>query len=322
MAIALLAVGGLAAYAATRTQPRAHRVALKSSPPPTTVVVQTPQSAEPKPATQKTAPKGEPRTTPSSRQNSQPRRIAHRPSGPSHASTTTTRRTAAVQSTPAIPKRTPRPPRTSSKHSVRIADSFDTNVFDGTIWQAFQEGTGFEVGQSNGQLVWTFSSSATPGGAYNNVGGHYGTLCLFPGDFNARVDYTLAQWPPGNGVGIGLWAFLGPTNIATVVSRSSSPKYGEQYRSWLPPEGDSVAVPDRAGSLRIARVKGVITTYFRHNGAWRMLDSNRELGAASIAISALAPATDWQGKPVTVAFDNFVVTAPKASCPPGAEPNG
>jgi hypothetical protein len=66
----------------------------------------------------------------------------------------------------------------------------------------------------------------------------------------------------------------------------------------------------------------VITTYFRHNGAWRMLDANRELGAASIAISALAPATDWQGKPVTVAFDNFVVTAPKASCPPGAEPNG
>jgi hypothetical protein len=63
-----------------------------------------------------------------------------------------------------------------------------------------------------------------------------------------------------------------------------------------------------------------MTTYFLHDGAWRELDSNRMPGAAAIAIGAYAPASDWQGEPVTVAFDNFVVTAPAASCPAGAKP--
>jgi DNA-binding SARP family transcriptional activator len=319
-ALALLVAGGLGTYAATRHEPRAHRIA--AAPKPLRSVRRGPIIA----------PARSSRRTPESNNNRAPiaatrqattRRMPHRAGRLKRAPTSTTQKT----SGPGGPKpsgtsRTaPTKTRTTTTHRVRIADSFSSDAFNGAIWSVTREGTGSDVGQSNGRLVWNFPSSATPGGAYNDVGGLYGTQCRFPGDFDARVDYTLVQWPAGNGVTTVLWAFFGPKNYGTLVTRSSSPQSGEQYTSYLSPTtGAGAVTADLAGSLRITRVDEVVTMYFRHDGKWHELDAEPVGGAAEIAIGAYSQAGDWQGKPVTIAFDNFVVTASKAICPPGAEP--
>jgi DNA-binding SARP family transcriptional activator len=302
--LALLVGGGLAAYAATHNGPRVHRIAAAPARSPaaatrqtTTILVIQPKAA----------------TTPS---RAQPRASRHADATHHPRPRTIRPRENPVRSPP-ITTRT----RVTSQHRVRIADAFSSNVVNGAIWNVIREGTGFDVGQSGGRLVWNFPSTATPAGAFSDVGGHYGTQCRFPGNFDARVDYALAQWPAGNGVVTALSAFFGPKNYGTQVTRSSSLQGGEQYTSYLSPTtGAGAVTDDLLGSLRITRVDEVVTMYFRHSGTWHELAAEPVGGAAVIGIGAYSPSGDWQGKPVTVAFDNFVVTAPKAICPPGAEP--
>ncbi len=305
--LALVIGGGLGAYAATRHGPRTHRIAASTAP--SRVVVRSRPSRTAVASTRKRAQVVAPRHQLPARQTTRQAVVSkHKQTHPTHK-------------LPA-PASTVVPTKTTTTHSIRIADSFSSNVFNSAIWNVIREGSGADVSQMNGRLVWDFPDTAAPGGTYNSVGGHYGTQCRFPGDFDARVDYALPQWPAGNGVVTVLWAFFGSKNYGTDIARSSSPQSGELYTSYLSPTtGGGAVTSDLAGSLRITRIDEVVTTYFRHNGAWRELAAEPLAGAAEIAIGAYSQAGDWQGKPVSVAFDNFVVTAPKAICPPGAEPS-
>jgi len=75
------------------------------------------------------------------------------------------------------------------------------------------------------------------------------------------------------------------------------------------------------GSLRIARVKGVETTYFRHGTRWQPLVTSREIGAAVISLQALSDGQDsFGGQELKVAFDNFKVRGVHPSCAPGTRP--
>ena len=185
------------------------------------------------------------------------------------AKTTTTRATATPPPTP-----------------VTISDSFDGDQIDGTIWYQIQAGSGWGFAQNNGQLEFTFPPGTTPGGQYDAAGGHIGTQCSFPGDFDARVDFTLTAWPPQNGVVASLWGWFGPTNIAAQVNRSSN-QWGDSYNAWFdstPPA--TVFVPDKSGTLRLARVHGVLTGYFLHNGRWQSMSTRRIDLPVKIAVGA------------------------------------
>ena len=207
---------------------------------------------------------------------------------------------------------------------MTISDTFDGNQIDGTIWYPIRFGTDWTMTEREGHLEFSFPPSSLPGPPYDNFGGHIGTQCKFPADFDARVDFTLVNWPPGNGINVLLYAFLGPTNIGWQSWRRSSAQYGESYGSYTGTAA-SVSLNDATGSLRLARHNGTITAYFLHNGAWDELTSGQDTSPATIAISAIWGAGynngPFSGQQVTVDFDSFTVTGTNPICPRGSQPS-
>lgn len=218
---------------------------------------------------------------------------------------------------PPPPRPPPAPPKPSHPRLVTISDKFGDDLIDGRIWYRIYQGTGWTVGQTGGRLRWEFPPGTAPGGTWNNYGGHLGTRCLFPGDFDARVEYTLVDWPTANGVFVSLWTFFKPDNEGWESWRASSTEFGEQYGSYLGPKGgSSVDLADQTGTLRLRRRAGIVTAYFLHNGRWVATGSSTNRRTTVIAIGAgsgpgIAPIRSDR---VVVELDNFTVTAVDPDC--------
>jgi hypothetical protein len=76
------------------------------------------------------------------------------------------------------------------------------------------------------------------------------------------------------------------------------------------------------GSLRIARVNNLETTYYWHGGRWVKGAHSRAFGQAFIKLQAVSDGENlFGGQELMVAFDNFRVTGVHPSCPPGARPS-
>lgn len=213
---------------------------------------------------------------------------------------------------------TPKPP---PPRIVTISDDFSGNQIDGTIWYQIYQGTGWQLSQQNGHLEFTFPPGTTPGGQWNIYGGHVGTLCKFPGDFDARVDYTLVQWPASNWIDVSLWSFFQPNNEGWEAVRQSSPQSGEQYSGYIGPgHGGSVSLDDMSGTLRLTRRHGLVTAYFLHNGKWLSFGSAYNAHTTAIAVGAGSEQNPpVRSDQVVVDFDNFTITAADPICPLGAQ---
>jgi DNA-binding SARP family transcriptional activator len=197
--------------------------------------------------------------------------------------------------------------------TVTISDSFSSDYIDPTIWGMVTDGGDVSAAEEGGRLVLTVGPKAVPEGTYDQIDVHAGTQCSFPGDFDARVDYKLLEWPAGDNVWVGLNAIY--ANAA--VMRQASTQFGDIYRSWVTTANGNVPLPDTSGSMRITRVDGVETTYFWHEGRWRKLSSAPSPGAAVFGLGASSGANDGFGhREVKVAFDNFRVTGRSPVCPP------
>jgi DNA-binding SARP family transcriptional activator len=239
--------------------------------------------------------------------------------------TTTSTTPSKATTTPRVPpKQTPRPtprPTTTPKpvsppRAMTIADTFGGSAIDPTTWDQIRDGTGWDMTEEGGHLEFRFPPSSVPGGVFGDFGGHVGTLCSFTGDFDARVDYQLVEWPVGNEVTVTLFSFLGPQNASFQSTRTShsSAGGGEQYSSytgwWSSYLGD-----DRSGTLRVARRNGVVTTYYRHGGSWETMSAARDTGRASFGVGAMAKSTaGFGGQTITVDFSNFTVTGTNPTC--------
>jgi DNA-binding SARP family transcriptional activator len=215
--------------------------------------------------------------------------------------------------------RRPKKPRT-----VAISDDFSGGQIDGTIWYEIYQGTGWDLSPDNGQLEFTFPPGTAPGGQWDNYGGHVGTLCKFPGDFDARVDFSLVQWPAANGIVVSLWTFFKPNNEGWEAWRQSSSQWGEQFGSYLGQgHGGGVSLDDATGTLRLRRKDGLVTAYFLRNAKWVSLGSARNARTTVIAVGAGSgenpPVRDDR---VVVDLDNFTITAADPICPPGAQGSG
>lgn len=246
------------------------------------------------------------------------------------AAATTTTTTATHAAPPATASTTTAPvKRTVSKPPptpVTISDTFDGSQIDNTIWYQISEGSGWTLAQNDGQLEFAFPPDSQRGGQWDTFGGHIGTQCRFPGDFDARVDFTLSQWPAANGVMASLWGWFGPENTGWSSWRASSAQGGEQYGAYLGvgTVTGSPQVDDTTGTLRLARHAGVVTAYFLHDGGWVALGSAHMTETAKVAVGAGAwppnVGNPFAGRQVVVDFDNFSVTAVDPDCPPGSEP--
>jgi DNA-binding SARP family transcriptional activator len=241
------------------------------------------------------------------------------------APTTTTVRPAVIRKTkplhdtvattiPATTTTAPPPRRPAT-----ISDTFAGTQIDSTIWYQIAAGTGWTLTQDNGYVQFSFAADAAPGGQYNRIGGHLGSQCKFPGDFDARVDFALPTWPARNGVVVSLWGFF--NNVGYAAWRQSSPQWGELFGSYTGPgQSGGVQLDDTSGSLRLARHDGLLTAYFMHKGSWDPVTSSRSSGVANVAIGADA-GPDFAGQPVVVDFSNFSVKGDDPICPPGSQPS-
>jgi DNA-binding SARP family transcriptional activator len=209
-----------------------------------------------------------------------------RPTSPpttnSHATTTARPpKTTTKQPTPPPATTMPRPPTTTTTTPktppklVTISDTFGSDFLDPLIWGGTVLSDGnVSIVETGGQLQITVGAQAQPllehysWGDSRRIDVHVGTACSFPGDFDMRVDYTLPEWPVGDGV----IAFLGSADAGGAVGRQSVPS-GDEYQGWIWPNGNlgNAPLPDSSGTLRIARVNGVETAYFRHLGSWSTL---------------------------------------------------
>jgi DNA-binding SARP family transcriptional activator len=198
-----------------------------------------------------------------------------------------------------------------------IADDFEDGVRNVSTWHVIVTGTNVDVVEQNGSLEIGIGAGATPGGTYNNIDGHYGTMCTFPGDFEARVDYRLLSWPPQSGVYLALNAFF--ANAFVERWSQSAEEAGvdplEVYGSWIQPRFSVVNTSDQQGSLRLRRKNGVVTSYFLSAGQWRTIDAARRTGGAVMGIQLAANQGVSVQKTVRVAFDNFNLSGAGAICP-------
>ena len=170
--------------------------------------------------------------------------------------------------------------------------------------------------QRSGRLEITVLADAQPDPAWNQVGGHYGTRCQYTADFDASVDFELLTWPARSGVYAGLNAIFADS----AVVRQSSPQWGDQYASWVGRANGAIPLEDRQGRLRLRRIGATITTYFWYDGAWRKIVSGTSTGPATLGLQLQADGDEFAHTEVRVAYDNFVVTASDADCPPGSDP--
>lgn len=128
-----------------------------------------------------------------------------------------------------------------------ITDNFNEATLDGLVWSPNSGGTGANMALANGQLVFSIAADATFDPQYNYAGSSVGTLCQFPGDFDARVAFTLLQWPPANGARISLSVWQGSLPVEE-IERVTAP-WGEAYHPY--PVGSSVTLADHSGWLRV-----------------------------------------------------------------------
>jgi hypothetical protein len=198
-----------------------------------------------------------------------------------------------------------------------VSETFDADP-DESLWHIFTQGGGPKALQRNGRVEISIPANATPSSNEGQISGNYDLNCLFPGDFDAQIDFELIQWPRANGVYASLVARVGPRPftpryIFPQISRRSIPD-NEEYQSYLDVSNVSVPSNDSQGRLRVARRNGRITTYYWKSARWVAVDSAQHSGPALVSFDAITNDVGFGRVDVSVAFDNFTLFANRADC--------
>ena len=196
---------------------------------------------------------------------------------------------------------------------VRIVDTFDGSTINPQIWEWDTTGTGVDVAQRNGRLELMMHAAATPDAHWNAISGYYMTSCSFTGDFDARIDYTLLDWPGASGTVVALDVAFAD-NVVNIVRGSRAS--GQEDYSFDAPSGESrhLLTSDMGGGFRMTRVGGLITSYIRSGKTWVKFDSARRSGSVRLRPILWASGSDFAHQDVMVAFDNFMLLAPPSGC--------
>lgn len=209
------------------------------------------------------------------------------------------------------PRPKPKPKPAPPVALVRISDNFDDGLFDRATWYR-SSSTGVTIEEQGGRLEVSVQPDAVAEGDYKLISASYGTTCRYLGDFDARIEFELLEWPEANGVVVQLAAWFNDTNVGAV---RQSQTWAEEYASWMTNRGRSNPSADGRGTLRVRRVGDRITTYFRRAQDWYPLQSERGYtGAPIIGIQTMSKDEWFADKPVRIAFDNFSLTAAKRAC--------
>jgi Tol biopolymer transport system component len=192
-----------------------------------------------------------------------------------------------------------------------FSDDFNDGVRD-PFWHVIQD-PGSTVQEVNGRLELAISGSAVPGGQFDQVDAHYGSNCTLPGDFDMQVDYSLTQWPAGDGMFAGLSGIF-----ASAAVFRNSPAIGDSYTAFSGPVAVGIPTMDLSGSFRLVRAGSLLTAYYRGSGdtTWtQLLAAPATPGNAVVGLGLQTPASSFGHRDASVAFDNFRLNGGQLSCP-------
>jgi len=194
----------------------------------------------------------------------------------------------------------------STSPTAPLVETFDDGVFDGSLWHEVVQGTGVSIGKVGGRLEVDVA-----GGSFGSFGAHFGLQCQLAGDFDLQVAFELLDWPAVNGFQAFLSGFT--TSTSAQIFRESKP-WGENYGSWIDPVSSSTPTSDAAGSLRLTRTGGVVTTWYRSGGTWVAHETGPRPEPMTVGVGA-GDFNTLSGLHVRVAFDNFRIDSGELSCP-------
>jgi DNA-binding SARP family transcriptional activator len=226
------------------------------------------------------------------------------PAAPTHA-----KPRPSVTTTSAVPTKTTGPPTAWTT----LSDDFSGTTPNVKLWNTWSDGSGASSELVNGRLEFTIPANAQTGGTYNLVGPAWGMQCRFDGDFDARIDYQLLEWPAAVGAHVQLSSWIFP-DVNSASGRQTN-QYADQYSGNINQHFTLVTTTDTKGTLRLARTNGVQSSYYLSNGKWLRLESAKASGPAQIGIQLFGMANEWTHQEVRVAFDNFSISAPALVCP-------
>jgi hypothetical protein len=193
-----------------------------------------------------------------------------------------------------------------------IGDPFVGSAIDPNVWLPWgtnQPGL-VDFGQSGGVMAVNVSAGAQPDFVVSGT-----TRCLAHGDFDARVDFNLVDWPAQGGVWVSLAVAGTPYNVYR-VSWQLEPN--EAYGAFLPPAGTTTGAGGTSGTLRLTRTGDVFTAYYLSGLDWIPIISGAgptDDVPLGIGVGNISGAATFAGLPVTVDFDNFKVNAQQIVCP-------
>jgi hypothetical protein len=192
-------------------------------------------------------------------------------------------------------------------------------VFDPGSWHIASHGSGFGVFERNGRLELEAVADPVWDPDENGAETHYGTQCLMTGDFDARVEYELLDWPTRNGVSVTFGAYIryGRDTTWAYIGRggetANGPSY-EGYGSEVALSKNSAQTADRAGTFRLRRIKGRLTAYYGNRGTWIPLASGYARGGANLILGMASRPENFGHQRAATAFDRFQATAETVSC--------
>jgi hypothetical protein len=190
-----------------------------------------------------------------------------------------------------------------------FTDGFDSNAIDPTWWTTGTDG-GSTLVAANQRL------ELTQGG-----GGFAGLTFKVPitGDFTARIDYALLEWPADNKERLALGAVAGGSQL--LIERVSDSLVGvgtEIYVTDFTGQGIlGTPTTDLTGTLQLERIGDTVRGAYWTGSGWNVIGTYTAAGEGSLARTvgfAIFP-----GAPVTpgvkVAIDNFYLSGPNVPVP-------
>jgi WD40 repeat protein len=196
--------------------------------------------------------------------------------------------------------------------SREISDQLAGAQIDSNLWSPFVLGTGPSVAQTHGDLEVAIPPDAQNDPTREVFGAGVNSVCTLGGDFDLRVDYALLDWPPRNGVRVGLVA--GSAGITERVSDIAG--VDDKYVMGIASASFGVTpTTDRTGALRIVRKGDTVASYVLANGSWVALaDAQTTSSPVGFAIEAWSHDSLFGHQGVRVAFSNFRGSAHSIDC--------
>jgi hypothetical protein len=191
-----------------------------------------------------------------------------------------------------------------------VSDDFDSGVLNQGLWEIAQGG-GPELELRDQRLE--IRVPATSAGEYFAAG--INSRARFHGDLDIQVDFHLLDYPPTNGVRMGLVIHRDGTNTSSTQRTSLGPRelVDEPREAYLQDTLGALtqlSTSDRSGKLRLTRVGAVVTSSYwdAASSAWVPFASGAgTVEDVQIALSAWSHDLAFEDQDVRVAFDNFIV---------------